>query len=70
MSYHHSKEDAPVDSWYTQIGRLKRIYGSLTNADLNYSENQKDEMLEALGKKLGVKERDILDVMYRVKKEA
>lgn len=66
MAYHHTKEDLPTVSWYTLIGRLKRTYADLTNADLNYSEGQKDLMLESLGKKLKLKESEILNVMYRL----
>ena len=68
MAYHHVKDEKPTDSWYIQIGRLKRVYPQLTNKDLNYNESQKDNMLESLGKLLEIDEREILDVMYRIKR--
>jgi hypothetical protein len=66
MAYHHTKDELPSVSWYTLIGRLKRAYTDLTNEDLNFSEGQKDLMLESLGKKLKLKESEILNVMYRL----
>lgn len=56
-------------SWYTQIGRLKRTYSSLTNADLNYEERHKQEMVKALSGKLGIAEKGILEVMIPVNRK-
>lgn len=52
-------------SWYTQIGRLKRTYSSLTNMDLNFTESQKDRLIETLSIKLGVSEDSIKEVMSK-----
>jgi len=60
-----TKKTREIASWYTQIGRLKRAYTSLTNADLNYEESQVTEMVTALEDKLGVSEKDIRDVMAK-----
>lgn len=52
-------------SWYTQLGRLKRAFSELTDADLNYNQSQKDEMVSALCILLGVKSDIILNIMLR-----
>ena len=60
-----SSNSSETASWYTQIGRLKRKYPILTNADLNYIEGEKSLLVEALCAKLGVPEIELLEVMVR-----
>tara|TARA_B110000046_G_scaffold168874_1_gene187578 strand:+ start:290 stop:505 length:216 start_codon:yes stop_codon:yes gene_type:complete len=63
MNYSKTSEPADIGSFYTQIGRLKRLYTSLTNVDLNYEERRKGEFIKNLVKKLVVSEKEIKGVM-------
>ncbi len=66
----YSKREVPKNagSWYVQIGRLKRVYPTLTANSLNFEQGQRQDMVESLSALLGVSNDDILDVMYKVKK--
>ncbi|MDB4105712.1 hypothetical protein N9545_09320 [Salibacteraceae bacterium] len=63
MNYSKKSEPADIGSFYTQIGRLKRLYTSLTNDDLNYEERRKGELIQNLAIKLSVSEKEIKGVM-------
>lgn len=54
-------------SWYTKIGRLKRAYESLTDLDLNYTQGQKESMIEAFMAKLSISKKEIVAVMDKVR---
>lgn len=66
-NYRHKDESNTIGTWNQQIGRLKRAFGSLTNADLNYEESRKSDLVAALEVKLGVTQKVILDTMARAK---
>ena len=55
-------------SWNLQVGRLKRAYATLTDADLNYTEARKSEMVSSVSQKLGVTERSIMEIMMKITK--
>ncbi len=63
MNYTKTNEHVDIGTFYTQIGRLKRMYPTLTNDDLNYEEKQKGSLVQDLSKKLGVSENEIKGVM-------
>ena len=66
----YSKREVPKNAgnWYVQIGRLKRVYTTLTPKDLNFEQGQRQDMVESLSTLLNVSNDEILDVMYKVKK--
>ena len=55
-------------SWNLQVGRLKRVHSSLTDADLNFTEARKTDLVSSVSKKLGVTERSIMEIMMKVSK--
>lgn len=65
MNYTKTNEQVDIGTFYTQIGRLKRMYPILTNADVNYEENRKSLLVQNLSKKLGVSENEIKGVMNK-----
>jgi hypothetical protein len=54
-----------VSSWQDQKAVLKVKFKKLTEADLDFEENRKNEMLSRLALKLGMTTREILRIIER-----
>lgn len=52
-----------IDGWEKQKARLKEKFKKLTDADLDYEENRRNEMLGKLALKLGMSTREILNLI-------
>ena len=62
-----SDQNTDLTSWDTKIGRLKRAFDSLTDIDLNFTQGQRQRMIEQLIPKLKVTKKEIDAVMDRVR---
>lgn len=52
-----------IDGWEKQKANLKERFKKLTDADLDYEENRKNEMLGKLALKLGMSTREIRNLI-------
>jgi len=52
--------------WNEVIGKLKQMYGHLTDDDLTYAEGRDDELLGRLQGKLGRAQEDIRALISRL----
>jgi uncharacterized protein YjbJ (UPF0337 family) len=52
--------------WNEVTGKLKQMYGSLTDDDLVYAEGKSDELLGRLQKKLGKQKDEIRSIIGKL----
>ena len=52
-----------VTSWQNQKAVLKRRFNKLTDNDLNFEEDRKNEMLSKLALKLGMTTKEIMKII-------
>jgi hypothetical protein len=50
------------ENWDELKARLKRIFTPLTDSDLDYGENKKEEMMEKLQVKLGKSRKELNNI--------
>jgi hypothetical protein len=49
--------------WKSKKDKLRQIYPHLTDKDLKYNLGEEKQMIESLGKKLGISHKDLLHMI-------
>jgi hypothetical protein len=58
----------PIYNWYILKAKIKQIYPSLRDEELNYSEGREEELLTRLHELTGKSEKEILHKIQELQK--